>query len=195
MDDLFDFAALALTINADDDPLDFIIVMPPLSNAAWLSAALTTDWSVCFCEPLSNGRYAWNVDALSTDRITGIADSSIGDSVELLNNHTAREVVVRRSADDVIADFARLFAIAPDAVPENIRMHQVELASQHDQIRADLVVEFDQLSDRLPDVWRVCTGLPYDARRVEFLRQFRIDPASIASPNLFAAKPIPAGAH
>lgn len=193
---MMDFAALANTINADDDhPLDFIIVMPPLSNAAWLSAALTTDWSVCFSEPLSKGRYAWNVDALSADRLTGIADSTIGDSYELLNDHPARKVVVRRSAEHVIAEVARLFNIAPDAVPDIVRAQYEETAARRNRIRADLVVEFDDLSARLADIWRTCLGLPYDARRIEYLSQFRIDEMSIAIPNLFALKTIPQGAH
>ena len=156
--------------------IDFMIVALPRSRTTWLANFLTTDKTFCFHDPLAEMSSYRELFALKTDRITGIADTGIG-YFDLAEFHCPK-VIIERDLSAVNAEMSAMLGMDIDLSDLSRRIASIE----------GLRIGFDEINDRLEEIWDHCTGLPFDSLRAEHLknmnvqvRELPINPARIES--------------
>jgi hypothetical protein len=134
-----------------------MIIALPRSRTTWLANFLTTEKTFCFHDPLAEMYSYKEVLNLNTDRLTGIADTGIGWFDTSIFD--CRKLIIERPVSDVNKEMSSLLGQEIDLTPLWANMQRIEA----------LRVPFDQINERLEEIWTYCTELPYDALRAEYL--------------------------
>jgi hypothetical protein len=125
----------------------YIITGLPRSRTAWIAQYMTAGGSLCVHE-------LWDVPPL----VRGVSDSgAVWSQERLFKEHPqAKWVVIRRDIREVIASMKQCFSQCNGELIENtVRMHQEKLG-QCILERSPLVVEFDELNKRAPEIAQFC---------------------------------------
>ena len=133
----------------------------PRSRTAWLANFFTTEKTFCFHEPLAKMYSYREIESLKTDRITGLADTGLGWFD--LSIYPCKKVIIHRAVNDVNRALKR-------------KGMSVDMSILADRLKHvdGLHIEYEQINERLPEIWQYCTNLPYDELRGEALKNFNV---------------------
>jgi hypothetical protein len=142
--------------------VDFMVIALPRSRTTWLANFLTTEKTFCYHDPLAEMSSYKELLGLKTDRLTGIADTGIG--FFDLSIFDCPKVIIERDLSAVNEEMSDLLGISIDMSDLNNRMASIE----------GLRIKFEDINDRLEEIWKHCTGLPFDRLRGDYLKNMNI---------------------
>lgn len=138
-----------------------MILALPRSRTAWLANFLTTEKTFCYHDPLANMWSYRDVSSLKMDRITGVADTGL--ALFDLSIFDCKKLIIERSLNDVYASLDK-FLPEVDLSNLNEKLYRIE----------GLRIGFDEINERLEEIWDYCTGLPFDALRADQLKNMNV---------------------
>lgn len=142
--------------------IDFMVIALPRSRTTWLANFLTTDKTFCYHDPLAGMSSYREVLDLKTDRITGIADTGIG--FFDLSIFDCPKVIIERDLSAVNAEMSKMLGMGIDLRDLSRRIASLE----------GLRIKFEEINDRLEEIWNYCTELPFDRLRAEHLKNMNV---------------------
>ena len=145
--------------------MNFFVVGLPRSRTAWLANFLTKD-RLCYHEGFDNCHTIQEYkDKLGTDK----GDSSTG--LMLLNMHEEfpdSPIVVIENDFKKVADYAyKTYGYYDKKFIEYLN----DCLNNVDGLR----IKFDDIDERLPEIWDHLIGTPYDLERAELLKRMKIE--------------------
>ncbi len=148
----------------------FLIAALPRSRTAWLAHFLTTGKSYCFHEAMIRCAHPSHLfQFVLPDKITGFSDTSLCLFPDWMNNVDIPKVIIRRSVEDVERS-GRAAGLLP------VDTHR--MSRNLDRIDG-LVINFEDINDRLEEIWDHCLGLPFDAQRASRMAGINIQNSEI----------------
>lgn len=167
--------------------IKFLIASLPRSRSTWLANFLTTDKTTCLhdhladCESLTEFR-------MSGKGLCGAAETAIGLFPSFVNSLKIPKVIIHRDLDEVI-DSCIIAAqnihheIDGDLLIKGLKIMQSGL------INIDgFHVKYQDINAKLPQIWDICTGLPYDEERGKLLMGFNVTTAQVVIDNIDHAR-------
>ncbi len=134
----------------------YLIVALPRSRTAWLAHFLTSGKSYCFHDAMRRCNHPSQLfDFVLPDKITGFSETGLCLFPDWVNNSELPTVVIHRSVEDVERSgrAAGLVPVDTDLMSRNL-----------DRIDG-LHVNFEDINDRIEEIWDYCTGMPFDSMR------------------------------
>lgn len=138
--------------------IKYMIIGLPRSRTTWFANLLTTGNSICLHDPLSK----WSIGQINNlypDKYLGIADTSLYlTGVGFINSLPYKKVIIHRNYIDV----CKSLGLAP------VRGNLSSIEGLH--------IEFDEIDDRIQQIWEYCLDIPFDAERCELLKDYNVQP-------------------
>ena len=148
-------------------PKNFYITGLPRSRTAWLSVFLTHGNAFCHHEAMNGCHSIEDYQAkmsLSGYDFVGNSDCGLFLSPELINGPL---IIIERDIDEVLHSLVKLFP------GYDLRSYISGIRDQIQQLNG-LRIPYNQLNDRLDEIWKYCIGEGYDRFYAENLKKMNI---------------------
>lgn len=136
----------------------YMIIGMPRSRTTWFANLFTTGSSICMHDAF--GYY--NLDQLNNmykDKYFGISDTSIYLAGDIyLNKIPIKKVIIHRSQRDIEA------SMGGSVFKKDMRGIN------------GLHVDYDDIDDRIEEIWNYCLNIPFDKDRYEILKSMNVQP-------------------
>lgn len=148
----------------------FFIVALPRSRTAWLANFFTSGDVFCYHEALNGCHSADDFkEKMSLSRThVGNADCGLPFVPFQKWYPEANTVIIERPVSDVLTSLCKLF-------PGTDVSAVVYAAKERMDTLQGLRVPFDEIDERLEEIWDYCVGDGFDQHRSEMLKQMRIE--------------------
>ena len=144
--------------------IDFIVLGLPRSGTTWCANWLTTDRSYCHHDASA---YTLDLDSLGVPgRITGLADTGLGNWPDVVNAYHARKIVIDRDPQECLASTSRLLCVE--------RAEIGSLEGVQNAIHFKFKSLFEERSAKT--IYQYLTGLKFDVERWKLLKTFYVSP-------------------
>lgn len=140
----------------------------PRSRTAWLANFMTYGGSFCYHELMTQSKSVREMkNKLDLEyQYTGFADTA----AHLVHKEfDCPKVVIHRNVKDSNYSSQKLYDTGFDFT-EILKAAEAEL-----YLVDGLHIRFDEINDRLEDIWTYCTDLPFDHKRAELLKDMKIE--------------------
>lgn len=135
-----------------------MIIGLPRSRTTWLANLFTTGNSICLHDPLLNHSFH-ELDTLYPGKYVGISDTSLClAGYRALNEMPYRKVIIHRELSDVRRSLG--------LPAESISLYGVY----------GLHVKFNEIDERIREIWEYCLDIPFDQDRYDLLKDFNVQP-------------------
>lgn len=138
--------------------MDYMIISYPRSRSTWLANFLTYQDSICLHDPLAQMNFK-ELEERFTGKRFGIADTSLLYlDAAYLNRIDCKRLIIHRNLRDVRKSLG-------------IDIQYVDLNDVD-----GLHVDFEDINNRIEEIWEYCLGYTFDAERFKLLKDMNIQP-------------------
>jgi len=161
-------------MTTQDGQKRFFIAALPRSRTAWLSQLFSTGEVSCLHDGLNTypNRVRLSQAMSGGKAFYGNADTGLM-YTKFQEWFDAPTVIIRRDPREVIDSLFRVFGEHPGLVPLVLDMDE-----QLDRVEG-LVIPFEEINDRLPEIWSHCVDTDYDSLRGENMKKMKIETLDI----------------
>lgn len=144
--------------------IEFMVIGLPRSGTTWLSNWLTTDTTLCLHDPTASYTLP-DLDALTSTKTLGIADTALALNPKWVNDHSARKLVLIRDHEEINESLANAGLPLLDPI----------LSKRLLEIKAPHILFQDLFNPATAQkIYEYLTLKPFDAERHKYLTELNV---------------------